>query len=98
MQVLAAEQAGIPMKELCRRFGISRKTGYKWLERFRAGGREALGDRSRRPKRSPAQIAAALATQVIAVRLANPVWGGRKLRRRLQDLGHAQVPASTTNS
>ena len=94
--VVLAEQAGIPMKELCRRFGISRKTGYKWLERFRAGGREALGDRSRRPKRSPAQIAAALATQVIAVRLANPVWGGRKLRRRLQDLGHAPVPAAST--
>ena len=94
--VILAEQAGIAMKELCRRFGISRKTGYKWRERFRAGGREALGDRSRRPKRSPAQIAPALATQVIAVRLANPVWGGRKLRRRLQDLGHAPVPAAST--
>lgn len=84
------------MKELCRRFGISRKTGYKWLERYRRGGIEALEDRSRRPQRSPALIAPQLAAEVITVRVANPAWGGRKLRRRLQDLGHAAVPAAST--
>lgn len=84
------------MKELCRRYGISRKTGYKWRERYREGGVEALADRSRRPRRSPKQIAPERAAEVIAVRLANPVWGGRKLRRRLQDLGQREVPAAST--
>lgn len=40
---------------LCRRFGISRKTGYKWLARYGAGGASALSDRSRRPHVSPAR-------------------------------------------
>jgi transposase InsO family protein len=94
--VVLAEQASIPVTELCRRFGISRKTGYKWLERYRAGGVEALEDRSRRPQRSPGQIAPEVAAEVIALRTTNPVWGGRKLRRRLQDLGHTKVPAAST--
>src|SRR5438046_904248 len=94
--VILAEQAGLAMKELCRRFGISRKSGYKWLQRYREGGPEALRDRSRRPKRSPALSAPDIAQEVIKVRLANPVWGGRKLRRRLQDLGHRAVPAAST--
>lgn len=94
--VILAGQSGVAMKELCRRFGISRKTGYKWLQRYRAGGAAALQDRSRRPRCSPARVAAPVAQAVIAVRQANPAWGGRKLRRRLQDLGHAEVPAAST--
>jgi transposase InsO family protein len=93
--VLAAHRS-VAFTELCRRFGISRKTGYKWLARYQAGGGEALGDRSRRPRSSPARIPACRAEEVIALRRANPSWGGRKLRRRLQDLGHAQVPAAST--
>lgn len=94
--VVLASQSGLAFKELCRRFGISRKTGYKWLERFRADGPQALQDRSRRPVRSPKQVTAAVADAVIEVRLENPAWGGRKLRRRLQDLGQVNVPAAST--
>lgn len=93
--VVLASQSGLAFQELCRRFGVSRKTGYKWLARYRAGGREALVDRSRRPHRSPAQVSPQMAQAVIALRLET-AWGGRKLRRRLQDLGQNQVPAAST--
>src|ERR1700759_2422586 len=79
--------------ELCRRFGVSRKTGYKWLNRYKAGGKEALAERSRRPRRSPGQMTPAVAAEVIALR-RETTWGGRKLRQRLQQLGHRKVPAA----
>ena len=90
-----ATQSGLAFSELCRRFGVSRKTGYKWLARYKGGGAEALQDRSRKPHRSPRQVASALAELVVALRVET-TWGGRKLRRRLRDLGHAAVPAAST--
>ncbi len=48
--ILLAKLPGANVSELCRRFGVSRKTGNKWLARYRQGGAEALLDRSRRPK------------------------------------------------
>lgn len=92
--IVLATQAGLAFSELCRRFGVSRKTGYKWLKRYKTGGREALEDRSRRPRRSPGQVALAVAETVIALR-RETTWGGRKLRQRLQALGQP-VPAAST--
>lgn len=94
--VLLATQAGANVRQLCRRFRISAKTGYKWMERFRAEGVEGLKDRSRRPRRSPRQCSEAIAAVVVALREQKPTWGGRKLRRRLQDLGHVGIPAAST--
>jgi transposase InsO family protein len=94
--VLLAGQPGVNFRQLCRRFGISAKTGYKWRKRFGQGGIAALADQSRRPKSSPGCSAQAVSAQVEALRREHPVWGGRKLRRRLQDLGVAQVPAAST--
>jgi transposase InsO family protein len=93
--VVLATQSGLAFSELCRRFGVSRKTGYKWLSRYRAGGNAALHDRSRKPRRSPHQVAPVVAEAVLALR-RETAWGGRKLRRRLQDLGHPAVPAAST--
>jgi transposase InsO family protein len=90
-----ASRSGLAFNEVCRRFGVSRKTGYKWLGRYRAGGKEALGDRSRKPHRSPRQVTPELARSVIALR-EETAWGARKLRRRLQDLGQVEVPAAST--
>jgi transposase InsO family protein len=94
--VSLASSARLSFKELCRRFGISRKTGYKWKKRFLGGGAQALSDQSRQPHRQPRRCAAEVAAAVIAVREENPTWGGRKLRRRLQDLGEEQVPSAST--
>src|SRR4051812_38583239 len=94
--VLLARKKSLSFRELCGRFGIAPKTGYKWLERFAAGGEAGLGDRSRRPQQSPRQCPAPMAEVVLALRRAEPTWGGRKLRRRLQDLYYPGVPAAST--
>ena len=66
--------------ELCRRFGISRKTGYKWLDRYDQGGRGGLEDRNRAPVNRPQAISQAAADQIIAVRQQHLTWGARKIR------------------
>lgn len=89
--------AGMPganVSELCRRFGVSRSNGYKWLRRA-LDGPAGLAERSRRPLTSPQQTPPALAERVLAVRAAHPRWGGRKIRRVLQDTGLASPAAST---
>ena len=82
---------GANIAVLCRRFGISRKTGYKWIQRFSQGCE--LSDRSRRPHTSPQRTDAELEQRVLELRHRHPAWGGRKLRRRLLDLGQKRVPA-----
>lgn len=67
------------MTELCSRYGISRKSGYKWLERFEAGGRAALRDRSRAPHHCPHRISRDVAQLICAARRAHPSWGPEKL-------------------
>jgi transposase InsO family protein len=83
---------------LCRRFGVSRKTGYKWLARHHAGGgaAAALADRSRRPLTSPSRTDDDVQRLVVSLRGEHPAWGARKLRRRLEDLGHGGLPARST--
>lgn len=94
--VLLATQAGANVRHLCRVFRISAKTGYKWLQRFRREGVGGLADRSRRPRRSPRQCGEVVTAAVVALRQEHPTWGGRKLRRRLRDLGQRSVPAAST--
>jgi transposase InsO family protein len=70
--------------ELCRRFGISRKTGYKWIERFDENGRAGLENLSRAPRHSPQAIGRPVAAAIVAAREKYPNWGARKLRLWLQ--------------
>ena len=72
------------MAELCARYGISRKTGYKWLGRFEEGGRLGLGDRSRAPHRCPHRIGRDVAAVICAARRQHPSWGPAKLLAWLQ--------------
>ena len=94
-----ARQEGVNRRALCRSFGISAKTGYKWLaraEQAAAGGELiALRDRSRRPQTSPARSVEAVEQAVLAVRREHPAWGGRKIARRLADLGQPGAAPST---
>ncbi|HEY1174405.1 MAG TPA: helix-turn-helix domain-containing protein, partial [Verrucomicrobiae bacterium] len=94
--VSLASQPEANVRQLCRRFEISPTVGYKWLERYEKGGVEALANQSRRPLRSPGQTSQEMADKVVALRQAHPAWGARKLRRRLQDLGVTELPATST--
>lgn len=76
-------RAGATVSACCRQFGISRKTGYKWLRRYRANDKEAMSDRSRRPHRSPGRITATVEARIVALKHQYPYWGPRKLRRLL---------------
>lgn len=79
---------------LCRRMGVSRKTAYKWLARWRAQPGEPLVDHSRRPRASPRRAAAALEASVLAVRDEHR-WGARKIHATLQRRG-LDVPSINT--
>lgn len=68
-----------PVTELCARYGISRKTGYKWLSRFEEQGRRGLADQSRAPHSCPHRIGADLATLLCTTRRRHPDWGAGKL-------------------
>jgi transposase InsO family protein len=94
--VALAQQEGVRLAELCRRYGISRKTGYKWLARA-AAGEPDWSDHSRRPHTSPRITAPAIEAAVLALRDAHPAWGGRKLHHALARQGVVQpVPAPST--
>jgi len=84
------------MARLCRRFGISRKTGYKWLARYTEGGPAALEDESRRPHASPGRTAEPVEQAIVELRQQHPAWGARKLRARLAALGQPGLPAVST--
>lgn len=90
-----AQASDVNLSQLSRQFGISRKTAYKWLGRAN-GGWQPLEDHSRRPLRSPNKTPLATEALVCDLRLHHPAWGGRKLRRRLQDQGVNAVPAPST--
>jgi transposase InsO family protein len=70
--------------ELCDRYGVSRKTGYKWIDRYLRLGPAGLEERSRRPHRAPNQTADEIVAAILEARHRHPVWGGKKLRALLQ--------------
>jgi transposase InsO family protein len=85
------------LTECCAEFGVSRKTGSKWLQRFFQGGVPSLLDLSRRPHHSPQAVSEAVAELVVAARQAHPLWGPRKLRAWLTNRDAAtRWPASST--
>src|SRR5437016_3458750 len=89
---------GEATSEVCRAFGISRKTGYKIFERYKEHGLEALTDRSRRPVRYANQLPQQIESLIVAAKRDKPHWGARKIRellvRRLD--GDIRVPAKST--
>jgi putative transposase len=81
--VLKALSKEAPIAELCRAFGISRKTAYKWIDRFKKHGFDSLVDESRRPHTSPVEVSAETTLEIIRLRKEHPTWGARKLLRLL---------------
>ena len=74
---------GESMAALCREFEISRKTGYKFLERYQECGLEGLTDRARRPFRYANQRPEQIEAAIVAAKPEKPNWGARKIRERL---------------
>jgi len=93
--ILLLQQAAVNRRELFRRFGISPRTGYKWLARATGGEKDWARDRSRRPHVSPMQSPKDIEAAVLEIRDAHPAWGARKIRRRLQDRRDS-VPVTST--
>ncbi len=91
-----ALQEGANRRELCRRFGIGAKAAYALLGRFAQEGEAAFIARSRRPLASPLRTPASMEAALLELRRAHPAWGGRKLARRLVELGHQGVPSPAT--
>lgn len=94
--VMLATLDGANISALCKRFGISRQTGYLWLRRSKAG--ETVKDRSRRPHSSPRRTSDDLERCVLAIRDEHPAWGARKIARRMHDLGMEPPSASTVHA
>lgn len=94
--VMLAQREGCNFSLLCESFNISRKTGYKWLSRFGQSGTAGLLDVSRRPQSSPLKSVETIETAIVALREAHPAWGGRKLKTRLEEMGHHGLPAPST--
>jgi transposase InsO family protein len=86
-----------PFFGTCERFGISRKTGYKWVERYEGGGVAALEERSRAPHSHPHAVLDEVVNELVAARRKHPRWGPRKLlvivHRQRPDL---ELPAAST--
>ena len=99
LEFVADHQRGLyAMAELCARYGVSRKTGSKWLARYAAEGARGLHERSHAPHRCPHKISGALAELLVAARGAHPTWGPAKLLHYLAPR-HRQVetwPAVST--
>src|SRR5688572_4861463 len=98
LKFVAATQSGQhSIAELCRRFGISRKTGYKILDRYESSGPEALRDRSRAPHRHPNQTASVLEGAILRVRKRHPTWGSKKILAVLErEWTAGELPARST--
>lgn len=88
------QQPEVNRQELCRRFGISPKTAYKWLNRAKSGDPDWAKDRSRRPHRSPKRSGKTIEAAVLQIRDVHPAWGARKIRRRLTTT--TAIPSAST--
>lgn len=92
--VLSVKAGQKTISALCREYGISRKTGYKWLKRAKEGRR--LADASRRPNRQPSKTAQETERIIIDIRAKNPTWGGKKIKAVLEAVGVEGVPSAKT--
>jgi len=96
--VVQATQPGVNKSALCRRYGISRPTGDKWIARYLAGGSDAMVEQSRRPHTSPSRTAPEIEARVIAMRQQRYQrgWGAKKIHHELRQQGLKPLPSVST--
>jgi transposase InsO family protein len=95
--VHAVRSAGVPVVQAARRFGVSRKTAYKWLRRYDDDPQQPLCDGSRRPHHCPRQVTPQVERQILQAR-DRFGWGARKLRAYLAGQGHPVPSTRTTHA
>src|SRR5690606_13001689 len=78
--VTDAARNRMSFRDLCREYGISEKTGYKWRQRYMEGGRQALSDLSRAPHAPAHRVPREIVARICALREKHPQWGAGKLR------------------
>ncbi|WBU50673.1 IS481 family transposase [Kosakonia pseudosacchari] len=93
--VAACLEGNLTVAEVCRRFNISRKTGYKWLARFSPDDATSLSDRSRARHRQNA-TPEPMVKRLLETKQQHPLWGPEKIRQRLLNLNVTGVPAAST--
>ncbi len=91
-----ASRPGARVSELCREYGVSRETGYKWLNRFKREGYEGLEEQSRAPHSSPLMKAEELVQAVLMAREAHPRWGPKKLYVVVKRRFGEETPSEST--
>ena len=84
--------------ELCKRYGISRKTGYKWLKRFNQQGLDGMDERSRAPKHCPHRTADNVVKRVVTERKRHPKWGPKKIAHALNFAYRQPAPSARFSS
>jgi putative transposase len=94
--VKKAQKVGARIAPLCREYGISRETGYKWLRRYKKEGYAGLEELSRRPESSPLATAEELVLAILEARKAHPQWGPEKLRLLLVRRFKEETPSKCT--
>lgn len=94
--MVLGNQPGANVRAICERFQISRKTFYKWRQRWKQTGEAGLQNQSRRPHGSPAQTDSSMEQKIVVLRRKHSSWGARKIKRRLMDLGESSLPAAST--
>lgn len=95
--VLKALEPKANKAELCREYGVSRKTGYKWLKRYQQRGLDGLADLSRQPHSSLLRASGEAAVETIRLRREHPRWGPKKLRAiLLRSMNPSEVPSVRT--
>ena len=92
--VAAASLENANISALCRQYGISRKTGYKWINRAEQG--LPLCDQSRRPNQQPSKTAVEVEEKIIQMRIEHPAWGGKTIRAALESAGVKGLPSDKT--
>lgn len=95
--VIRAKSPNANVAALCREYGVSRKTGYKWLSRFDELGAAGLEDMSRRPHESPLAVSGDIVAEIVRIRTSHPTWGSKKLADIVKrELPNAKTPSRAT--
>lgn len=95
--VFEVEKGELNITQLCRLYGVSRKTGYKWIRRYKAQGLYGIRERNSHPRSCPHKTSKAIEALIIKQRIKHPSWGPKKLRELMnREYGSCKIPASST--